>query len=168
MKNNSTKNISDEGLKDIPKKPSIILEDVDKMLDKNMEIGGFRQRDNSLKYILGFFVISTIFLSILTGLLFIERNRAFQENDYPFTRLEVIDLINENGIDELPDDKTIREGELKGLVGSLNDPYSTYFPAQEDEDFQDSLNQRYEGIGVKFETVNGNIIVQQIFKKLPS
>ena len=40
-------------------------------------------------------------------------------------------------------------GAIKGLVGSLNDPYSVYFPPQDSKDFQSTINGSFEGIGME-------------------
>ena len=40
-------------------------------------------------------------------------------------------------------------GAIKGLVGSLNDPYSVYFPPQDSKDFSDTINGSFEGIGME-------------------
>ncbi len=40
-------------------------------------------------------------------------------------------------------------GAIKGLVGSLNDPYSVYFPPQDSKDFQDTIAGSFEGIGME-------------------
>ncbi len=40
-------------------------------------------------------------------------------------------------------------GAIKGLVGSLNDPYSVYFPPQDSKDFHDTINGSFEGIGME-------------------
>ncbi len=60
-----------------------------------------------------------------------------------------------NTIDEkFPGAKDIKPqdrvyGAIKGLVGSLNDPYSVYFPPQDSKDFQDTINGSFEGIGME-------------------
>lgn len=45
------------------------------------------------------------------------------------------------------DNQTLVDGIYSGLVDSLGDPYSTYFSAEEFEDFQESLTGDYAGIG---------------------
>ncbi len=40
-------------------------------------------------------------------------------------------------------------GAIKGLVASLGDPYSVYFPPQDSKDFQDTINGSFEGIGME-------------------
>jgi carboxyl-terminal processing protease len=40
-------------------------------------------------------------------------------------------------------------GAIKGLVGSIGDPYSVYFPPQDSKDFKDVINGSFEGIGME-------------------
>jgi carboxyl-terminal processing protease len=40
-------------------------------------------------------------------------------------------------------------GAIQGLVGSLNDPYSVYFPPQDSKDFEDTINGSFEGVGME-------------------
>lgn len=58
-------------------------------------------------------------------------------------------------IDErFPDAKSVSDqdrvyGAIKGLVGSLGDPYSVYFPPQDSKDFKDTIKGSFEGIGME-------------------
>jgi carboxyl-terminal processing protease len=40
-------------------------------------------------------------------------------------------------------------GAIEGLVGSLGDPYSVYFPPADSQDFKDTINGSFEGIGME-------------------
>lgn len=40
-------------------------------------------------------------------------------------------------------------GAVKGLAGSLDDPYTSFFPPEEAKDFEDSLNGEFEGVGME-------------------
>ncbi len=40
-------------------------------------------------------------------------------------------------------------GAIQGLVSSLGDPYSVYFPPRDSKDFQDTVNGSFEGIGME-------------------
>lgn len=40
-------------------------------------------------------------------------------------------------------------GAIKGLVDSLGDPYSVYFPPQDSKDFSDTINGSFDGIGME-------------------
>ena len=40
-------------------------------------------------------------------------------------------------------------GAIQGLVGSVGDPYSVYFPPEDSKDFQDTISGSFEGIGME-------------------
>jgi carboxyl-terminal processing protease len=133
-----------------------------------LELENQIKKYKSLKNVTAFFVVVTIFASLFIGLLLGNRFGNSIEIEKNSLRNEVLELINEKSIRQIPDQKDILESELRGLVSSLDDPYSSYFPAIENENFEDSLNQRYEGVGILFETVEGQIIVQQVFNGSPA
>lgn len=40
-------------------------------------------------------------------------------------------------------------GAIQGLVGSLNDPYSVFFPPQESKEFQEEMQGDFQGVGME-------------------
>ena len=55
---------------------------------------------------------------------------------------------------KFPDAKSVSSqdrvyGAIKGLVASLGDPYSVYFPPQDSKDFQDTINGSFDGVGME-------------------
>jgi carboxyl-terminal processing protease len=40
-------------------------------------------------------------------------------------------------------------GAVKGLVGSLNDPYSTFFPPEEAKQFAETIDNKFSGVGME-------------------
>ncbi len=40
-------------------------------------------------------------------------------------------------------------GAIEGLMGSLGDPYSVFFPPQDSQDFQDTIQGNFDGIGME-------------------
>ncbi len=81
---------------------------------------------------------------------------------------EIINLIQSESINELPETELINEGRLKGLISSLEDPYSSYLPAREEQDFNDSLNQRYQGVGIRFDETDDGFVVDRVFQASPA
>jgi carboxyl-terminal processing protease len=73
--------------------------------------------------------------------------------DYGFfdELIEVKSLISQRWVD-VPDDKVLREGAIKGMVEALNDPYTIYVPASDKSQFNKDLTGEYVGIGAM---VNG-------------
>lgn len=62
----------------------------------------------------------------------------------------VLNAIQSQYVDTVTGEK-LTEGVLKGLVGSLGDPYSTYFTADEFKRFNERLDASFTGIGVHVE-----------------
>ncbi len=57
--------------------------------------------------------------------------------------IRTADLIENNYYKPITEDDLI-----KGMVNSLNDPYSVYFPPAQTKEFQEEVNGKYAGIGV--------------------
>jgi carboxyl-terminal processing protease len=87
---------------------------------------------------------------------------------YELTKQEILRYVDEQSIREVPDLNKQREGELRGLVSSLEDPYSSYLSEEDEAEFQNSLNQRYEGIGVRFDEREEGLIVDKVFDGSPA
>lgn len=64
-----------------------------------------------------------------------------------FKIMEVRDFIENNYLRDIEDDKMI-DGQLKGMVQSLEDPYSVYLTAEEYASFTQETSGIYAGIGV--------------------
>ncbi len=65
-----------------------------------------------------------------------------------FSKVKLLEsFIQENYLKEV-DDKKLMEGQLKGLVSALDDPYSQYLTAEEYNDLNQQTSGEYGGIGV--------------------
>jgi len=84
------------------------------------------------------------------------------------TRNSISELINSQYIGDKPDDQQILEGELKGLVQSLDDPYSQYLTEEETSEFRNAINEEYEGIGVRFAEREGIFVITQVMDGGPA
>ena len=80
---------------------------------------------------------------------------------------------SDNGIKQLiasqywasiPTDNEYREAQLSGLVAALKDPYSEYVTKSDREKLTDSLNRRYEGVGIQFDFSGTSI---KVVKTIP-
>lgn len=69
----------------------------------------------------------------------------------------VEDSIKKNFLKEVDEDKLI-DGQLKGLLQSLEDPYSVYMTSEEFEDFMEHTKGIYGGIGVIVTPGEDNLI----------
>jgi len=52
---------------------------------------------------------------------------------------------------ELPSQQDKMWGSIQGLVSSLDDPYSVFFPPKEAKDFADEISGNFEGVGMEIE-----------------
>ena len=59
-------------------------------------------------------------------------------------------------------------GAIQGMVGSLGDPYSTFFPPQENKAFNDELKGNFAGVGMEISVKNGILIVVSPLKNTPA
>jgi carboxyl-terminal processing protease len=82
---------------------------------------------------------------------------------------EGIEIIGENYVDpSVLTPKKISESLLKGLVMSLDDPYSEYFTGEEEKEFLDSLNGEFEGIGARLRKSGDSIAIEEVLRDTPA
>jgi len=70
---------------------------------------------------------------------------------------EVRDIIKDNYIDEIDDEK-LKEQALKGYVLGLDDPYSEYYTKDEYNELTADINGSYKGIGIEVTIDDNNLI----------
>lgn len=139
------------------------------VIDYKMTIKEPISRPSSFKStLITILTFTTIVFGISTGFLAVDKFYKIGPQKEEATRQEILKIIQKDSLKGLPTDQDIKDGELKGLVFSLKDPYSTYLPKSESEAFQDSLNQVYAGVGIRFEEINGKITVERTFKDSPA
>ncbi len=66
-----------------------------------------------------------------------------------------------------PDEQKIH-GAIKGLADSLGDPYTTFFDAEENKNFQTDLSGTLEGIGAVLNLKDGALTVVSVIKDSPA
>jgi carboxyl-terminal processing protease len=59
-------------------------------------------------------------------------------------------------------------GAIQGMVKSLGDPYSTFFPPQESKQFKEEMEGGFEGVGMEIGLKNGVITVVAPLKGTPA
>lgn len=90
-----------------------------------------------------------------------------QESSELDALLEVLDYLDAYNIEGV-DRELFLENAIRGMVYTLDDPYSDYFSAEELEEFEGSLNQEYVGIGVTLRFTNNNLTVTQALPGSPA
>ena len=91
---------------------------------------------------------------------------AFVEDDRAL-RAEVIDQIEDDFIREVDVEK-LQDASLKGIISALGDRYSHYFSPREALQFQQSVEGRFEGVGMRIEEVRRGLQVVSVFEGSPA
>lgn len=76
-------------------------------------------------------------------------------------------LIQNNYL-EGADDEQLIEGAIKGMVDSLDDPYSAYMDSDTMGEFNQSIESSFEGIGAEVSMVGGNVTIISPIKDSPA
>ncbi|WP_106496681.1 S41 family peptidase [Lentibacillus sp. Marseille-P4043] len=66
------------------------------------------------------------------------------------------------------DDQQLVEGAIKGMLGSLDDPYSTYMDAETMKNFNETIESSFEGIGAEVSMVDGKVTIIAPIKDSPA
>ena len=92
---------------------------------------------------------------------------SFSNNISPSVE-EVKQIIEDKYIIGNVEDKHLQNGAIDGMLRSL-DPYSTYFDAEELQNFDNNTNGMFSGVGMEMIATGGdNIMVSSIFKDAPA
>ena len=82
---------------------------------------------------------------------------------------EVLDVLESEYIDSATLDKeTELYGAIKGLVNSLDDPYTVFMDPEETAEFQQSLDGTLKGIGAELTMRDGQLVVISPLKSSPA
>jgi carboxyl-terminal processing protease len=116
-----------------------------------------------------------VFTAILLIISFILGGFYFQDYVYSFidSNSKLSNNLNTNSLQkvynflqsqylypEKIEDKSVAElGAVKGLVESLDDPYTVYFSKDEYKDFSESLDGKFQGIGAEIGLREGQLII---------
>jgi carboxyl-terminal processing protease len=87
--------------------------------------------------------------------------------DGPAVRADLIDTIQSHYYKPVSKAK-LEEESLKGMVASLNDPYSRYFSPQEAKSFNEDLSGKFEGVGMSVHPVKAGLLVTDTFAGSPA
>jgi carboxyl-terminal processing protease len=91
---------------------------------------------------------------------------AFVEEDRA-VRAELIDKIEENFYKRV-DEETLDDASLRGIVESLDDPFSHYLTPKEAEFQQEAISGEFEGVGMSVEEDRRGLRVLSVFEKSPA
>src|SRR5918995_1951306 len=91
---------------------------------------------------------------------------AFVQDDRAM-RAEIIDSIEDNFYKPV-DEKKLDDASLKGIVESLEDPYSHYLSPNEAKQFDESVSGEFEGVGMNVEQDKRGLKVLRVFDGSPA
>ena len=80
--------------------------------------------------------------------------------------LEVLEILSERYIDKVSREDLINEA-IYGMVGSLNDPQTSFFEASDWEEMMIKIEGSFSGIGVNIISVDNYITVVSPIKNTP-
>lgn len=80
----------------------------------------------------------------------------------------VLEQIEKNYLNQPVDQQQLLYGALEGLVRSLGDPYSAFFPPQETEQFRELVEGSFEGIGAEIGVRTDRLTVIAPLKDSPA
>jgi carboxyl-terminal processing protease len=82
-------------------------------------------------------------------------------------RAEVIDAIQDNYYRRVPEEK-LDTASLKGIVQALDDPFSHYLTPREAKQFQESVEGKFDGVGMTVEEDRRGLRVLNVFDGSPA
>lgn len=92
---------------------------------------------------------------------FISSNSKLSNNLETSSLQKVYNFLEEEYLypDKFTDKSSAELGAVKGLVESLDDPYTVYFSKDEYKDFSESLDGKFQGIGAEIGLREGQLII---------
>lgn len=104
------------------------------------------------------FFFGAIIIGILTG------NKTYSGYSKSFDEfIDTYQDIIDNYYQEVDNEKLIENG-IKGMISYLGDPYSTYMNTEDADDFNTTVEGRYQGIGCEvMMNTDGTVSIGEVF-----
>ncbi len=87
--------------------------------------------------------------------------------DEPYLQ-NVLKIFNERYLHEIPDKKEVTYGIVKGFISSLNDKYTSFLDPEEANQYRESRDPSFDGIGVTLKFEEGYTRVETVLKGNPA
>lgn len=122
-------------------------------------------------FIFGFHSGEKSFSYVISGVDNKEEGEPLNVDFAPFWK--TWNLINEKYVPASTTDETVSNqekvwGAIKGLTGSLGDPYTVFFPPVESKIFESDIRGNFEGVGMEIVAQEGAITVIAPLKNSPA
>jgi len=115
-------------------------------------------------------MIGAIFISLISIALsysFLQFNENSSTNEEFEKLFQAYEILENNYVDKVDQSKLV-EGAIKGMVDSLEDPYTTYMDVEEAKGFQETISSSFEGIGAEVTEQDGKIMIVSPIKGSPA
>ncbi|WP_368657220.1 S41 family peptidase [Metabacillus halosaccharovorans] len=120
------------------------------------------------KLLISVIVTATITAGITYNVVKPNGSMLSAQEDDPFGKLrKTYEILQANYYEKVDTDQLV-EGAIKGMVESLEDPYSVYMDVEEAKSFSENISSSFEGIGAEVQESNGNIMVVSPIKGSPA
>ncbi|GGE81681.1 S41 family peptidase [Priestia taiwanensis] len=80
---------------------------------------------------------------------------------------QIYELISSRYVEEVNKDELI-EGAIQGMVGTLKDPFSAYMDKEAADQFHQSLDSSFQGIGAEVHLTDGKLLIVSPIKGSPA
>jgi carboxyl-terminal processing protease len=85
----------------------------------------------------------------------------------PAVRADIIDTIQNHYYKPVSKAK-LEDASLRGMVASLNDPYSRYFSPKEAKGFNEDISGKFEGVGMSVHPAKQGLVITDTFEGAPA
>lgn len=99
-----------------------------------------------------------------------ELSQKINRSEYDFELYnQIIANLKDKYVDSTKvQDSQLFEGSLKGMVDSIGDKATNYFSAEDYKTYLNSFSGQFEGIGVRLEYQNNQVVVVEVIKNSPA
>ncbi|MFD1038867.1 S41 family peptidase [Virgibacillus byunsanensis] len=97
-------------------------------------------------------------------------DEEIQEANVPENMDKVVqayNVIKDNYLEDV-ENKQLIEGAIEGMLNTLEDPYSAYMDVETMEQFNETIESSFEGIGAEVSMVNGKVTIIAPIKDSPA
>lgn len=96
-----------------------------------------------------------------------ELSKTASDHDEMKKVRQAYELIKNRYVEKV-DEETLTEGAIQGMIDTLDDPYSVYMDAETTEQFNESLDSSFEGIGAEVSMIDGKVTIVAPIKNSPA
>ncbi|MBB6281955.1 S41 family peptidase [Geobacillus subterraneus] len=105
--------------------------------------------------------------SPMSAVISAEPSKAANDNEEMKKIRQAYELIKSRYVEKV-DEEQLTEGAIQGMIGTLDDPYSVYMDAETTEQFNESLDSSFEGIGAEVSMIDGKVTIVAPIKNSPA